>query len=94
MIPDLSSDLGKLVLAMAKGPADIIYDHNYNKAMSNTDGSLKAQYQSCFRNNGDIKFFNLNAYQSPVIENVLKTYQTNLEKFNCTINKIIGNNNQ
>ena len=94
LIPDLSSDLGKLVLAMAKGPADIIYDHNYNKAMSNTDGSLKAQYQSYFRNNGNIKFFNLNAYQSPVIENVLKTYQTNLEKFNCTINKIIGNNNQ
>lgn len=91
LVPDLSSDLGKLILAMSKGPADIIYDHNYNKAMSNADGSLQQQYKSCFRNNGDIKFFNLNAYQSPIIENVLKTYNNDLKNFDCSINNIIGN---
>lgn len=93
LIPDLSSDLGKLILAMAKSPVDIIYDGNYSKAMSNPDGSLQTQYKSCFRNNGDIKFFNLNAYQSPVIENVLKTYDNNLSAFDCSISSITGNNN-
>lgn len=91
LLPDLSSDLGKLILAIAKSPVDIIYDGNYSKAMSNPDGSLKPQYKSCFRNNGDIKFFNLNAYKSPKIENVLKTYDRNLSKFDCTLNQITGN---
>ena len=91
LVPDLSSDLGKLILAMSKGPADIIYDHNYSKAMSNTNGTLQQQFKSCFRNNGEIKFFNLNAYKSPVIENVLKTYDTNLKEFDCGISGIIGN---
>lgn len=93
LVPDLSSDLGKLILAMSKGPADIIYDGNYSKAMSNPDGSLQAQYKSCFRNNGDIKFFNLNAYKSPVIENVLHTYDNNLAAFDCSLTNITGNQN-
>jgi parallel beta-helix repeat protein len=93
LVPDLSSDLGKLIIAMSKGPVDIIYDGNYSKAMSNTDGTLQLQYKSCFRNNGDIKFFNLNAYKSPVIENVLKTYDTDLKKFDCSLTGITGNSN-
>jgi parallel beta-helix repeat protein len=93
LMPDLSSDLGKLILAMAKSPVDIIYDGNYSKAMSNADGTLQAQYKSCFRNNGDIKFFNLNAYKSPVIENVLKTYDNNVEAFDCAVQAISGNKN-
>lgn len=92
-MPDLSSDLGKLILAMAKSPVDIIYDGNYSKAMSNPDGTLQAQYKSCFRNNGDVKFFNLNAYKSPVIENVLKTYDNNVEAFDCAVQAISGNKN-
>ena len=90
-MPDLSSDLGKLIIAMSKGPVDIIYDGNYSKAMSNADGTLQAQYKSCFRNNGDIKFFNLNSYKSPVIENVLKTYDNNLVAFDCSVMNITGN---
>ena len=93
LIPDLTHDLGKLILAMAKSPADIIYDNNYSKAMSNPDGTLQAQYKCCFRNNGNIKFFNLNAYKSPVIENVLKTYDTNLAAFDCSLMNITGNKN-
>lgn len=93
LVPDLSSDLGKLVLAMSKSPADLIYDNNYTKEMSNADGSLKAQYRSCFSNNGKIKFFNLNAYQSPVIEHVLKTYDNNLAAFDCSISNIRGRKN-
>jgi len=91
LIPDLSSDLGKLVLAISQTPADIIYDGNYNTSMSNADGSLKSEYKSCFTNNGNIKFFNLNAYKSPDIMNVIKTYDKNLEPFNCAINGIKGN---
>lgn len=91
LIPDLTHDLGKLILAMSKGPADIIYDNNYNKAMSDANGNLLAQYKSCFRNNGNIKFFNLNAYKSPIIENVLKTYDSNLKNFDCSIANIVGN---
>mgnify|MGYP000919567013 CR=1 FL=1 len=93
LVPDLGSDLGKLIIAMSKGPVDIIYDGNYSKAMSNADGTLQQQYHSCFRNNGDIKFFNLNAYKSPVIENVLKTYDNNLAVFDCSITNITGNKN-
>ena len=63
------------------------------KAMSNVDGSLQAQYKSCFLNNGDIKFFNLNAYLSPDINNVLKTYDNNLKAFDCSLNGISGNKN-
>ncbi|MCB0507921.1 MAG: parallel beta-helix domain-containing protein [Chitinophagales bacterium] len=94
LIPDLSSDLGKLIVAMSKGPADIIYDHNYNKAMSKPDGTLQERYRSCFRDNGDIKFFNLNAYQSPIIEHVLQSYDKNLKAFDCSLNGIIGNSNK
>ena len=93
LIPDLSSDLGKLILAISKSPVDIIYDGNYSKAMSNADGSLQQQYKSCFRNNGDIKFFNLNAYKSPDIMNVLKTYDTDLKAFDCSLVGISGNRN-
>ena len=91
LVPDLTHDLGKLILAMSKGPADLIYDGNYSKAMSNTDGSLQTQYKPCFRNNGDAKFFNLNAYKSPNIENVLNTYDTNVAAFDCSISNITGN---
>ncbi len=91
LVPDLGSDLGKLIIAMSKGPVDIVYDGNYSKAMSNADGTLQAQYKSCFRNNGDIKFFNLNAYKSPIIENVLKTYDNNLASFDCSLVNITGN---
>jgi hypothetical protein len=59
--------------------------------MSNPDGSLQPKYKSCFTNNGNIKFFNLNANKSPDIMNVLKTYDTNLAPFNCEINGIKGN---
>lgn len=93
LVPDLTHDLGKLIIAMSKGPVDIIYDGNYSKAMSNADGTLQAQYKSCFRNNGDIKFFNLNAYKSPVIENVLHTYDNNLAAFDCSLTNITGNKN-
>ncbi|MCC6515666.1 MAG: right-handed parallel beta-helix repeat-containing protein [Chitinophagales bacterium] len=91
LIPDLSTNLGKLIVAMSKGPADIIYDHNYNKAMSDGNGNLQARYKSYFTNNGDIKFFNLNAYKSPVLENVLKTYESNLSSFQGSIPNISGN---
>ncbi len=93
LIPDLTHDLGKLILAISKTPADLIYDGNYSKAMSNSNGTLLQQYHSCFRNNGDIKFFNLNAYKSPNIENVLKTFDTNLKEFDCSVNNITGNKN-
>jgi hypothetical protein len=82
-----------LILAISKTPADLIYDGNYSKAMSNSNGTLQQQYHSCFRNNGDIKFFNLNAYKSPNIENVLKTFDTNLKAFDCSVNNITGNKN-
>lgn len=91
LVPDLGSDLGKLILAISKSPVDIIYDGNYSKAMSNADGTLQAQYKSCFTNNGDIKFFNLNAYKSADIMNVLKTYDTNLKAFDCSLVGISGN---
>ncbi len=94
LVPDLNSDLGQLVLAISKSPADIIYDGNYSKAMSNADGTLQANYRPCFNNNGDIKFFNLNAYKSPEIRNVLNTYDTNLKQFDCSINGITGNKNK
>jgi len=93
LVPDLTHDLGKLVLAISKSPADIIYDGNYSKAMSNSDGTLQQQYRSCFINNGNIKFFNLNAYKSPDIENVLNTYDTNIKAFDCSLAGITGNRN-
>ncbi len=93
LIPDLSSDLGKLILAISKSPVDIIYDGNYSQSMSDKDGMLQQQYASCFRNNGDIKFFNLNAYKSPDIMNVLKTYDTDLKAFDCSLVGILGNRN-
>lgn len=93
LVPDITHDLGKLVLAISKGPADIIYDGNYSKAMSKTDGSLQQQYHSCFTNNGNIKFFNLNAYKSPDIMNVINTYDTNIKAFDCSIAGVTGNMN-
>ena len=93
LIPDFSTDIGKLIIAVSKSPVDIIYDNNYSKEMSNPDGGLKAQYRSCFSKNGEIKFLCMNAYKSPVITNVLKTYDKNLSAFDCTINNISGSGN-
>lgn len=94
LIPDLKSDLGKLILATSKSPADLIYDGNYSKEMSNPDGSLKQEYRSCFTRNGDIKFLNMNAWHSKEIRHVLKTYDNNLAPFDCSISNINGNNNR
>ena len=83
----------RMNLAISKSPADIIYDGNYSKAMSKPDGTLQQQYQSCFTNNGDIKFFNLNAYKSSDIMNVINTYDTNIKAFDCSIAGVTGNKN-
>lgn len=92
LIPDLKSDLGKLVAATSKTPADIIYDGAADPKVRDANGNLPEDKKICIKNNGDVKFVNMNFWKVEKISDIIKTYDTNMEKFNCEIVGINGNN--
>ncbi|MCB9032452.1 MAG: right-handed parallel beta-helix repeat-containing protein [Chitinophagales bacterium] len=93
LIPDMTSMLGKLVLAISKTPLDIIFDGNATADMRAENGNFKPPYQNCFTNNGDIKFYNLNMWKAKKETDVLKTYTTDITPFDCSLPKLNGGGN-
>lgn len=92
LIPDLKNDLGKLLLATVKSPVDIVYDGASDKSVRGKNGSLPEDKRICIRNNGDIKFMNLNAWKAEGIVDLVKYYDMDITKFDCEIQGILGNN--
>lgn len=90
LVPDLKSDLGKLMVATAKSPVDIVYDGASDKKHRDANGNLPSDKRICIKDNGDVKFMNLNAWKAKNATDIIKTYDTDITKFNCSIEGIIG----
>jgi parallel beta-helix repeat protein len=91
LIPALNTDFGKLAMAATKGPADIVYDGASEKELRDANGNLPEGKKICIRNNGDIKFINMNLWKAKDLKDVLNTYDKDMAKFDCSYTGINGN---
>ena len=90
-IPALNTDFGKLAVAACKGPIDIVYDGNFEKEYQNNKGMPEGK-KICVRNNGDVRFVNMNFWKAKTLNDVLNTYDKDMAKFDCSYSGITGNN--
>ena len=90
-IPDLSTDLGKLLTATFKGPLDIFVDGSADPKLRDKDGQLPEGKKICIRNNGDVKFGNLNAWKIHGREDLRNYKDNDITKFDCMYTGIKGN---
>ena len=91
-LPDLSTDLGKLLAATFKSSLDIFIDGSADPKLRDKDGQLPEGKKICIRNNGDIKFGNLNAWKTHGREDIMKFKDNDITKFDCSYTGINGNN--
>jgi parallel beta-helix repeat protein len=91
-IPDLSTDLGKLLTATFKSSLDIFVDGSADPAIRDKDGQLPEGKKICIRNNGDVKFGNLNAWKAKGRDDIMKYKDYDISRFDCAIAGINGNN--
>lgn len=94
LIPDLSSDLGKLIATMGKSPIDILYDGASDKEFRDANGIVVGDKKICIRDNGEVKFLNLNAWKADGIKDLFNTYDKDITKFDCSIQGILGSNSK
>lgn len=90
-VPDLSTDLGKLMTATFKGALDIFVDGASDPKIRDKNGQIPEDMRICIRNNGDIKFGNLNFWKVKGREDIMNYKDNDLSKFDCTIAGIKGN---
>ena len=91
-VPDLSTDLGKLLTATFKGPLDIFVDGSADPKIRDKDGQLPEGKKICIRNNGNVKFGNLNAWKTHGREDIMNFKDNDITKFDCSYTGINGNN--
>jgi parallel beta-helix repeat protein len=91
-LPDLSTDLGKLLAATFKSSLDIFVDGSADPKLRNKNGELPEGKKICIRNNGDIKFGNLNAWKTHGREDIMNFKDNDITKFDCSYTGINGNN--
>jgi hypothetical protein len=91
-VPDLSTDLGKLLTATFKGSLDIFVDGSADPKIRDKDGQLPESKKICIRNNGDVKFGNLNAWKTHGREDIMNFKDNDISKFDCSYTGINGNN--
>ena len=91
-VPDLSTDLGKLLTATFKGSLDIFVDGSADPKIRDKDGQLQEGKKICIRNNGDVKFGNLNAWKTHGREDIMNFKDNDISKFDCSYTGINGNN--
>ncbi len=92
LVPALDTDFGKLALAACKSPVDIVYDGASEKELHDSNGNLPEGKKICIRNNGDVKFINMNFWKAKDLKDVLNTYDKDIAKFDCSYTGINGNN--
>ncbi|MCB0507919.1 MAG: parallel beta-helix domain-containing protein [Chitinophagales bacterium] len=90
-IPDLSTDLGKLMTATFKSPLDIFVDGSADPKIRDKNGQLPEGKKICIRNNGDVKFGNLNAWKASGVKDIMDYKDNDISKFDCSISGINGN---
>lgn len=78
--PDGSVSFGQLFTAMFgdKVP-EIVFDGSVNPKYLDSNGNVKAEYQICIRNNGNVEFVNLD------LANKGKNLSKDATKVNCTL---------
>lgn len=85
MIPDMSTDLGKLFTLTFKSPVDICYDNINDPKLVDAEGGLPEGKKLCISNNkGMEKFGNLNAYKAKKPTEIPKYVDNDVSKFNCS----------
>lgn len=90
-IPDLSTDMGKLITGAFKGSMDILFDGSADPKIRDANGQVPESKKICIRNNGDIKFGNLNLWKVKGESDILNHKDNDISKFDCAHNNIIGN---
>lgn len=90
-VPDLSTDLGKLLTATFKGALDIFVDGSADPKIRDKDGQLPEGKKICIKNNGEVKFGNLNAWKSSGRKDIMDYKDNDITKFDCSFGGIRGN---
>jgi len=90
-IPDISTDLGKLLTATFKGSLDIFVDGSADPKIRDSNGQLPEGKKICIQNNGDVKFGNLNMWKSSGVKDIRDYKDNDISKFNCSYTGINGN---
>ena len=87
----MSKDFGKLVGLGLKGYKDVIVDGSADPKLRDSKGQVPADYKICIRNNGDIKFANLNFWQVKGESDITDHVDHDITKFDCEHPNIAGN---
>lgn len=90
-MPDMSKDLGKLIALGLKGYRDIIVDGDADPKLRDNKGQVPPAYKICIRNNGDIKFTNLNFWQVKSEDDIVDHVDKDIARFDCEHPGIAGN---
>lgn len=80
---DTSTEYGQLLTAVLGGqPADIVTDGIFKPSTIGEDGKPNGY---CFKNNGEVKFVNLNAGMGAKPEEIAKNMNTDISPFDCEL---------
>lgn len=83
-IPDLSTDMGKLLSLAFRKPVDILYDNINDPALYNAEGHLPDDKKLCIRENSGVKTFgNLNGWKAKSLTDLVSLADTDITKFDC-----------
>lgn len=90
LIPDLTTDMGKLLTAAYKSPVDILYDNITDPKLRDKEGNLPEDKRLCVRDNGEIKFGNLNGWKANSLKDFLNHKDEDITRFTCSHGTIPG----
>ncbi len=91
-VPDLSTDLGRLLTGAFKGAVDILVDGSADPKIRDANGKLPEGKRICIRNNGsNIIFGNLNMWKASGIKDILSYKDNDITAFDCSYTGINGN---
>ncbi|HOU46198.1 MAG TPA: parallel beta-helix domain-containing protein [Chitinophagales bacterium] len=91
-VPDLSTDLGKLLSISFKSGIDILVDGSSDPKIRDKNGQVPEDKRICIRKNGEVKFGNLNVWKAHGRKDIMDYKDNDISKFDCTIAGIPGNN--
>jgi len=89
-VPDLTTDMGKLVALGLKGYKDIVVDGSADPAYGK-GGIVPEDKRICIRNNGEVSFANLNLWAVKGEKDITDHVDHDLRKFDCAYTGIKGN---
>lgn len=91
-VPDLSTDLGRLLTGAFKGAVDILVDGSADPKIRDANGKLPEGKRICISNNGsNIVFGNLNMWKASGIKDILNYKDNDITAFDCSYTGINGN---